>query len=78
MNDVIVADDNPVLVSMLSEIFEESGYTVRTASDGFAALTLIRERVPDILISDMNMPRMSGLNFYQLCDGNFLRLPSSR
>lgn len=50
MNDVVVADDDPVFVSMLSEIFKESGYTVRTASDGFAALTSIRERVPDIHI----------------------------
>jgi CheY-like chemotaxis protein len=60
MNDVIVADDNPVVVSMLSEIFKKSGYTVRTASDGFAALASIRERVPDILISDLNCAEMWG------------------
>jgi CheY-like chemotaxis protein len=59
MNDVLVADDNQVLTSVLAEIFRESGYAVRTASDGFAALTSIRERVPEVLISDLNMPRMS-------------------
>jgi CheY-like chemotaxis protein len=32
--DVIVADDDPILVSVLSEIFKASGCTVRTASDG--------------------------------------------
>ena len=79
MNDLVVVDDNPVLVRVLSEIFKERGYIVRTASDGFAALATIRDRVPDILISDLNMPRMSAiLNSYRLCDGDFLRLPSSR
>ena len=71
MSDVIVADDNPLLVGVLSEIFKESGYTVRTASDGFAALTSIRERVPDILISDLNMPRMSGFELLSIVRRRF-------
>ena len=37
MKCVIVADDDPLLVSVLSEIFMVSGYTVRMAADGFAA-----------------------------------------
>jgi CheY-like chemotaxis protein len=71
MNDVVVVDDNPVLVSVLSGIFKESGYTVRTASDGFTALTSIRERVPDILISDLNMPRMSGFELLSIVRRRF-------
>ena len=71
MNDVIVTDDNPVIVSVISEIFKEDGYTVRTASDGFAALALIRERVPDILISDLNMPRMSGFELLSIVRRRF-------
>jgi CheY-like chemotaxis protein len=71
MRDVIVADDNPLLVSILSEIFKEGGYTVRTASDGFAVLLSIRERVPDILISDLNMPRMSGFELLSIVRRRF-------
>lgn len=71
MNDVIVADDNPLLLSVLSEIFRESDYSVRTASDGFAALMSIRERVPDILISDLNMPRMSGFELLSIVRRRF-------
>jgi CheY-like chemotaxis protein len=71
LNDVIVADDNPVLLSILSEIFKESGYNVRTAPDGFAALTSIRERVPDVLISDLNMPRMSGFELLSIVRRRF-------
>jgi len=66
MNDVLVADDNPLLVSVLSEIFKECGYSVRTSSDGFAALALMRDRIPDILISDLNMPRMSGFELLSI------------
>jgi len=58
--DIVIVDDNPVLLSVLSEIFQECGHTVRVAPDGFAALAEIRNRVPDILLSDLSMPRMSG------------------
>jgi CheY-like chemotaxis protein len=41
-------------------VFIEFGYNVRSAADGFAALTEIRREARDILISDLNMPGMSG------------------
>jgi CheY-like chemotaxis protein len=70
-NDIVVVDDNQVLVSVLSEIFKELGYTVRTASDGFEALATIRERVPSILISDLNMPRMTGYELLSIVRRRF-------
>jgi CheY-like chemotaxis protein len=71
MNDIVVADDNALLVSVLSEIFKERGYMVRTASDGFAALAAIRDRVPDILISDLNMRHMSGFELLSIVRRRF-------
>jgi CheY-like chemotaxis protein len=73
--DIVVVDDNPMLLSVLSEIFEECGHTVRAASDGFAALAEIRSRVPDILLSDLFMPRMSG---FELLSVVRRRFPSIR
>jgi CheY-like chemotaxis protein len=70
-NDLVVVDDNQVLLSVLSEIFVEQGYAVRTASDGFAALAVIRERVPSILLSDLNMPRMSGFELLSVVRRRF-------
>ena len=64
--DIVVVDDNAVLLHVLSEIFEECGYSVRTASDGLDALTEIRNRAPDILLSDLNMPRMSGFELLSI------------
>jgi CheY-like chemotaxis protein len=71
VNDILVADDNPLLVNVLSEIFKEYGCIVRTASDGFAALATIRNRVPDILISDLDMPRMSGFELLSIVRRRF-------
>jgi CheY-like chemotaxis protein len=71
INDVVIVDDNPALLSVLSEIFNESGYSVRTASDGFEALTVIRNRVPDVLLSDLYMPRMSGFELLSIVRRRF-------
>jgi CheY-like chemotaxis protein len=72
---LVVADDNPVLVSVLSEIFRECGHSVRSASDGFSALAEIRKKNPDILVSDLCMPGMSG---YELLSVVRRRFPSIR
>jgi CheY-like chemotaxis protein len=73
--DLVVVDDNPVLISVLSEIFHECGHKVRVASGGFAALAEISRRVPDILLSDLGMPGMSG---YELLSVVRRRFPSIR
>ena len=74
LGDLLIVDDNPLLVSVLSEIFKECGATVRTASDGFEALAKIRERVPDVLISDLNMPRMTGFELLSIVRRRFPRI----
>jgi CheY-like chemotaxis protein len=73
--DLVVADDNPVLVSVLSEILRECGHRVRSASNGFSALAEIRTGIPDILVSDLCMPGMSG---YELLSVVRRRFPSIR
>jgi CheY-like chemotaxis protein len=69
--NMIVVDDNPMLVSVLSEIFRECGHDVRVASDGFLALAEIRKRVPDILLSDLSMPGMSGYELLSIVRRRF-------
>lgn len=59
---VVLADDEPIIVMNLKEILEDSGYQiVGTASNGFAAIDLCREQRPDILIIDIRMPGLDGL-----------------
>jgi CheY-like chemotaxis protein len=71
VTDILVVDNNPLLVNVISEIFKEPGCKVRTASDGFAALATIRDRAPDILISDLHMPRMSGFELLSIVRRRF-------
>lgn len=73
--DLVVVDDNPVLLRVLSEILRDCGHRVRVASNGFGALAEMRERVPDILLSDLCMPGMSG---YELLSVVRRRYPSIR
>lgn len=53
-------DDEVSIRTSLSYILSEIGYYVHTAEDGFSALVEMRKEVPDILLSDLNMPGMSG------------------
>lgn len=71
LREIVVVDDDRILLSVLSELLKEHGYSVRTASDGFAALAVIRDRVPDILLSDLNMPRMSGFELLSVVRRRF-------
>jgi CheY-like chemotaxis protein len=73
MTDIMVVDDNQVLLSVIAEIFKECGYVVRTATNGFAALAQIRRRVPRVLLSDLNMPGMSGFELQSLVRRRFPR-----
>jgi CheY-like chemotaxis protein len=57
---LMIVDDEAAIRATLTHIFTEPGYSVRSAMDGFSALLLIHEMAPDILLSDLNMPGMSG------------------
>jgi DNA-binding response OmpR family regulator len=60
MPHVLVADDDAWIVRMIATVLEKRGYSVATASDGEEALALAEERTPDLLITDVMMPRMDG------------------
>ncbi len=58
---LLLVDDDPALLDMLSMALEDAGYAVQTAPDGQAAWELIsRGPPPALLISDINMPRLDG------------------
>lgn len=61
---VLVVDDNPDLTDFLKKSLKDSFKRVLVASDGVEALQLIKSHAPDIVVSDVMMPRMNG---YELC-----------
>ena len=58
---VLIVDDDASIRKLLSQIFIGAGYRVRSADGGVAALAEIRQETPDVLLSDLQMPGMSGI-----------------
>jgi DNA-binding response OmpR family regulator len=58
---IFVAEDNPALRKGLNLALQARGYSVRAASDGQEVLSLLEEERPDLLLLDVMMPGMSGL-----------------
>ena len=57
---VLIVDDEPNVVWVLKLMLERAGHKVRTAADGLQGLELLRAELPDVLITDIQMPRMDG------------------
>jgi CheY-like chemotaxis protein len=58
--NVLIVDDEAVTRQALAEILQQMGHSVRCAANGLCALELMRERLPDVLLSDLQMLEMSG------------------
>ena len=61
---VLAVDDSPTIRKLLTMTLERQGFDVISAADGVEALTVLSEQLPDVILSDINMPRLGG---YQLC-----------
>ena len=59
---ILVVDDSSVTRTMVKGILETAGYRVQVAADGMQAWELLRSRPFDLLVSDVNMPEMSGFD----------------
>ncbi|MFO0597861.1 MAG: response regulator [Myxococcaceae bacterium] len=57
---ILFVDDDPTVVTMLSGYFSKKGYPVATASDGLEAMNLLSTRPFEVVIADLNMPRLDG------------------
>ena len=68
---LLVVDDSPEIVKILSSTMELSGHSVDGAYDGMEAIELLRKKAYDVVITDAEMPRLSGI---EVC--KFLRATS--
>lgn len=57
---ILVVDDEPIIRNLLAELLFDEGFRVRTAPDGQQALDQVAFEPPDLIISDVAMPKMDG------------------
>jgi len=59
--DIVLVDDDRVIQKMVGSFLERRGYQVRKAKDGIEALQHVRDRIPDLVITDVRMPELNGI-----------------
>lgn len=72
---ILLVDDDSTLRNLLSTALTHAGFAVRCAYDGLAGLEAMRSISPDLIISDLQMPRMSGFEFLSVVRRRFPNIP---
>jgi DNA-binding response OmpR family regulator len=62
MKTILVVDDEPKIATLARDYLEHAGFAVLTAGDGPSALTTIRQRRPDLVVLDLGLPGLDGLD----------------
>ena len=63
MKQILIVDDEPHMLRVLKLYLERAGYSVETCGNGAEALKLIAANVPDAVVTDIQMPVMTGQEF---------------
>jgi CheY-like chemotaxis protein len=73
---VLLVDDEPPVRITGAAVLEAAGYEVLTAADGLEGLHALDEAQPDLIISDLRMPNMSGFEFLAVVRNRFPQIPT--
>ena len=69
MKHCLVVEDSRVMRTVARRIFEELKFEIGEAEEGMAALRAVRDRMPDVIFLDWNLPSMPGLEFIKSVRG---------
>ncbi len=75
MKSILLVDDEPMTLRVMRQALEKDGFQIETAFDGKDALEKITASQPDVLITDIDMPRMTGK---ELCQQIQASMPDRR
>ncbi len=74
MKKILIADDEPHVSMILKQFLERSKYQVTTVLNGQQALDQIAKEMPDLLITDVQMPKMNGIDLCEAINQNIPQL----
>ena len=72
---VLIVDDDEQLRKVLTDVLSIDGYHVHACADGFSALEMLKKERFDLLITDLGMPGMSGLDLAEVVDATHPQMP---
>jgi nitrogen regulation protein NR(I) len=75
MGTILIVDDDPQLRQSFEKLLTAEGHTVKTAASGEAAIPMVETETPDLVIMDVRMPGMSGLEAFKAMHGIEPKLP---
>jgi DNA-binding response OmpR family regulator len=73
---LLFIDDEPLSRETFGDVLSAKGYEVCVARDGFAALAQMHGALPDLIVSDLKMPNMSGFEFLSIARRRFPQIPT--
>ena len=73
-HQILVVDDEEAVRDVFTQMFQEEGYEVATAKNGFDALLKLKHFSPEVIVSDLNMPKMSGFEFLSVVRRRFPKI----
>jgi CheY-like chemotaxis protein len=68
---ILIVEDYPAIRETMARLLLSAGYEVSTAEHGFSALLQLKRGAPDLILSDLNMPQMSGFEFLSVVRRRF-------
>ncbi|MEK7561091.1 MAG: response regulator [Patescibacteria group bacterium] len=67
---ILVVDDDPLITRMYQKRLTDDGYDVETASNGEEAILALRRKIPNLIILDIMMPKMNGVETLKFLKGD--------
>ena len=72
---ILIVDDEIDALELMQELFESKGYVPITATNGLEALNLIRSQEPDLVLTDIRMPEMNGMQLLEVMNKEYPNIP---
>ena len=73
---ILVVDDDPAIRAVVTDVLEDEGYAVLTATDGQEGLAVLAQTTPELILLDMRMPGLDGWGFARIAQSQGALRPS--